>query len=83
MAIQRIMELKERLEEFEESESNELPQDADRFISALKNDLDSPVALSILFDWIRKANAKLDKNELSKSDIQKGIHFFNYSLNYP
>ena len=78
MAIKRIMELKERLEEFEESESNKLPLEADHFISALKNDLDSPAALATIFDWVRTTNVKLDKNELSKSDIQKGKHFINY-----
>ena len=45
---------------------------------ALKNDLDSPAALATLFDWVRTTNVKLDKNELSKSDIQKGKHFINY-----
>ncbi len=78
MAIQRIMELKYRLEENEEFESNELPSDADYFISALENDLDSPAALAILFDWLRATNAKLDNNELSKSDIQKGKHFITF-----
>jgi len=78
MAIQRIMELKDRLEEFEESESDDLPSDADKFISALKNDLDSPAALAVLFEWLRKTNAKLDKNKLSKSDIQKGNRFITF-----
>ena len=78
MAIQRIMELKDRLEEFEESESDDLPSDADKFISALENDLDSPTALAVLFEWLRKTNVKLDKNELSKSDIQKGNHFITF-----
>ena len=78
MAIQRITELKDRLEEFEESESDDLPSDADNFISALENDLDSPAALAVLFEWLRKTNAKLDKNEFSKSDIQKGKHFITF-----
>ena len=78
MAIQRIMELKDRLEEFEESESDDLPSDAGEFISALENDLDSPAALAVLFEWLRKTNVKLDKNELSKSDIQKGNHFITF-----
>ena len=78
MAIQRIMELKDRLEEFEESESDDLPSDAGKFISALENDLDSPAALAVLFEWLRKTNSKLDKNELSKSDIQKGNHFITF-----
>ena len=78
MAIQRIMELKDRLEEFEESESDDLPSDAGKFISALENDLDSPTALAVLFEWLRKTNVKLDKNELSKSDIQKGNHFITF-----
>ena len=77
-AIQRIMELKERLEKFDESESVELPRDSDYFISALENDLDSPAALAIFFDWIRETNSKLDNNELLKSDIQKGKNFINY-----
>ena len=62
-AIQRIMGLKERLEKFDESESVELPRGADNFISALENDLDSPAALAIFFDWIRETNSKLDNNE--------------------
>ena len=78
MAIQRIMELKDRLEEFEESASDDLPSDAGKFISALENDLDSPTALAVLFEWLRKTNVKLDKNELSKSDIQKGNHFITF-----
>ena len=77
-AIQRIMGLKERLEKFDESESVELPRGADHFISALENDLDSPAALAIFFDWIRETNSKLDNNELLKSDIQKGKNFINY-----
>ena len=77
-AIQRIMGLKERLEKFDESESVELPCDADHFISALENDLDSPAALAIFFDWIRSTNSKLDNDELLKSDIQKGKNFINY-----
>ena len=59
MAIQRIMELKDRLEEFEESESDDLPSDAGKFISALENDLDSPSALAVLFEWLRKTNVKI------------------------
>ena len=77
-AIQRIMGLKERLEKFDESESVELPRGADNFISALENDLDSPAALAIFFDWVRETNSKLDNNELLKSDIQKGKNFINY-----
>ena len=78
MAIQRITELKDRLEEFEESESDDLPSDADNFISALENDLDSPAALAVIFEWLRKTNAKLDKNEISgvlyeKFEIPKNI----------
>ena len=77
-AIQRIMGLKERLEKFDESESVEFPRGADNFISALENDLDSPAALAIFFDWVRETNSKLDNNELLKSDIQKGKNFINY-----
>ena len=77
-AIKRITELKERLEKFEESESDEFPREADHFISALEDDLDSPAALAIFFEWIRKTNSKLDSDKLLISDIQKGKHFINF-----
>jgi len=78
MAIQRITELKDRLSQFEKSGKNNLPEEAEDFKLALCDDLDSPKALAIFFDWLRKTNKKLDGNKLSKLDANKGNNFISF-----
>ena len=75
MAIQRILELNDRLNQFVSTEEKGLPVEAENFKLALSDDLDSPKALAIFFDWLRKTNRKLDNNKLSQSDIDKGKNF--------
>ncbi len=75
MAIQRILELNDRLDQFVSTEEKGLPVEAENFKLALSDDLDSPKALAIFFDWLRKTNRKLDSNKLSQSDIDKGKNF--------
>ena len=78
MAIQRITELKDRLSQFEKSGKNNLPEEAEDFKLALCDDLDSPKALAIFFEWLRKTNKKLDSNKLSKLDANKGNNFISF-----
>jgi len=75
MAIQRILELNDRLDQFVSTEEKGLPVEAENFKLALSDDLDSPKALAIFFDWLRKTNRRLDSNKLSQSDIDKGKNF--------
>ena len=75
MAIQRILELRDRLDQFVSTEEKGLPVEAENFKLALSDDLDSPKALAIFFDWLRKTNRRLDNNKLSQSDIDKGKNF--------
>jgi len=75
MAIQRILELNDRLNQFVSTEEKGLPVEAENFKLALSDDLDSPKALAIFFDWLRKTNRRLDSNKLSQSDIDKGKNF--------
>ena len=75
MAIQRILELSDRLDQFASTEEKGLPVEAENFKLALSDDLDSPKALAIFFDWLRKTNRRLDNNKLSQSDIDKGKNF--------
>ena len=75
MAIQRILELSDRLDQFVSTEEKGLPVEAENFKIALSDDLDSPKALAIFFDWLRKTNRRLDSNKLSQSDIDKGKNF--------
>ncbi len=78
MAIQRISELKDRLSQYGKSEENNLPEEAKDFKMALCDDLDSPKALAIFFDWLRKTNKKLDSKKLSKLDANKGNNFISF-----
>ena len=75
MAIQRILELRNRLDQFLPTEEKGLPIEAEKFNLALSDDLDSPKALAIFFDWLRKTNKRLDSNKLSQIDIDKGKNF--------
>ncbi len=75
MAIQRILELNDRLDQFVSTEEKGLPVEAENFKLALSDDLDSPKALAIFFDWLRKTNRRLDNNKLSQIDIDKGKNF--------
>ena len=75
MAIQRILELNDRLDQFVSTEEKGLPVEAENFKLALSDDLDSPKALAIFFDWLRKTNRRLDSNKLSQSDVDKGKNF--------
>ena len=75
MAIQRILELNDRLDQFVSTEEKGLPVEAENFKLALSDDLDSPKALAIFFDWLRKTNRRLDNNKLSQTDIDKGKNF--------
>ena len=77
MAIQRILELNDRLDQFVSTEEKGLPVEAENFKLALSDDLDSPKALAIFFDWLRKTNRRLDSNKLSQSDIDKGKNFIS------
>ena len=60
------------------SGKNNLPEEAEDFKLALCDDLDSPKALAIFFDWLRKTNKKLDGNKLSKLDANKGNNFISF-----
>ena len=52
-----------------------LPDEYAEFESSLDNDLDTPSALGVLFDWIRKTNLKLDNNTLTIDEAMMGHNF--------
>ena len=76
--IQRIQELKSRLESISSSVSTGFPDETNSFNLALENDLDSPKAMSVFFDWIRKTNIKVDKNKLIAKKAAEGLNFIAY-----
>ena len=78
MGIQRIMELKSRLNHLKGQEADGFPMEIEAFNAALENDLDAPNALAVFFDWIRVTNSTLDKNALSEIDAIQGLNFIAY-----
>ena len=77
-AIARISNTRERLTEINNERSKDYPEEFKKFNACLANDLDTPGALAIFFDWIRKINSLLDQNKLSTEDIARGNSFISF-----
>ncbi len=73
-AVNRINDVYENLCKIAVS-GEVLPPNYDEFISALTDDLNTPQALGVLFNYIRDLNRELDKNELSEAAAGAGIKF--------
>lgn len=76
-AVQRINTLQSRFTEL--SGDEEWPtvpfitETGEKILSAMDDDLDVPAALSVIFDWVRAANVKLDQREVDADFILSGI----------
>ena len=77
-AIGRIEEFRQRLLDLSKIISDELPKEADDFSAALQDDLDTPKALAVFFNWIRLANQKIDKKIFTKQEAESGNRFIQY-----
>ena len=49
-----------------------------RFHEALKDDLDSPKAFSIFFEWLKDINLMIDSGTISGTEAAKSINFINF-----
>jgi cysteinyl-tRNA synthetase len=58
-----------------ESSNAEISDDYTRFLDALNDDLNTPEALGIFFDFINKKNKKIHDNSLSEEDIKESREF--------
>lgn len=79
-ALQRIVELKNRLSALGvegKSGREKFPKDFELFSQALDDDLNTPEALAVFFEWIRKTNLLLDKGKLSKDGVEEGLNFIS------
>ncbi|MEE9572006.1 MAG: cysteine--tRNA ligase [Candidatus Neomarinimicrobiota bacterium] len=75
--IQRINDLYNKLISFSYENTGEFPVAYNSFVKALDDDLNTPAALGIFFDWLRKTNRRLDNNSLSDKDIISAINFID------
>ena len=77
-AIGRIEEFRQRLLDLSKIISEKLPKEADDFNDALQDDLDTPKALAVFFNWIRLTNQKIDKKIFTKQEAEAGNRFIEY-----
>ena len=73
-AVHRINDIYDRLQGIN-SDGNSLPSEYDKFIEALVDDLNTPKALGILFNFLKELNRKIDNDKLTDEESSKGILF--------
>ena len=77
-AIRRIEEVRQRLLDISNEFSNTLPNEANDFNKALMDDLDTPKALAIFFNWVRLTNQNIDQKNITEEEAKAGNAFIEY-----
>jgi cysteinyl-tRNA synthetase len=75
--IQRVNDFYERLLDLSAKcdKTSKLPGEYYSFEKALDDDLNTPEALAVFFEWLRKTNTQIDGNSLKDKDIFSAINF--------
>ncbi len=76
-AVNRIIDISDRLTKMvgNSYKNADLPDVYKDFIQALDDDLDTPKALAVFFQWIKRMNQKLDDRELDVPEALSGLAF--------
>ena len=77
-AISRITNLKHKLIPIAKDKIQAFPNAKKRFHDALKDDLDSPKAFAIFFEWLKDINLMIDNGTISQTEAAKSINFINF-----
>ena len=77
--VKRLSEFKSRLESFdlENVTLDENPTIYSEFVKNLSNDLDTPNALAIFFDFMKKMNRQMDKGSIDKEQVASSLYFLD------
>jgi len=75
--VQRVNDFYHRLKSniADKSNNEHLPPEYDQFIEALDNDLNTPNALGVFFEWLRNTNLRIDDKTISDTEIAASINF--------
>jgi len=75
--VQRLSDFYNRLQKMNANESStgSLPEAYSKFRDRMNDDLDSPQALAVFFDWMKTVNGKIDKNHITDSDLGEAWEF--------
>ena len=75
--VQRLSDFYNRLQKMNANESSigSMPEAYSKFRDRMNDDLDSPQALAIFFDWMKTVNGKIDKNVITGSELGEAWEF--------
>ena len=75
--VQRLSDFYNRLQKMNANESSigSLPEAYSKFRDRMNDDLDSPQALAVFFDWMKIVNGKIDKNVITDSELGEAWEF--------
>ena len=75
--VQRLSDFYNRLQKMNANESSigSLPEAYSKFRDRMNDDLDSPQALAVFFDWMKTVNGKIDKNVITDSELGEAWEF--------
>ena len=75
--VQRLSDFYNRLQKMNANESStgSMPEAYSKFRDRMNDDLDSPQALAIFFDWMKTVNGKIDKNVITDSELGEAWEF--------
>lgn len=75
--VQRINDFYDRINSILAGKPNgdHLPSEYEQFIEALDNDLNTPKALGVFFEWLRNTNLRIDDESIKDEEIAASINF--------
>ena len=75
--VQRLSDFYNRLQKMNANKSStgSMPEAYSKFRDRMNDDLDSPQALAIFFDWMKTVNGKIDKNVITDSELGEAWEF--------
>ena len=75
--VQRLSDFYTRLQKMNANEisTGSLPEAYSKFRDRMNDDLDSPQALAVFFDWMKTVNGKIDKNVITDSELGQAWKF--------
>jgi cysteinyl-tRNA synthetase len=75
--VQRLSDFYNRLQNknANESSTGSMPESYSKFRDRMNDDLDSPQALAVFFDWMKTVNGKIDKNVITDSELGEAWEF--------
>ena len=75
--VQRLSGFYTRLQKLNANESStgSMPEAYSKFRDRMNDDLDSPQALAVFFDWMKTVNGKIDKNVITDSELGQAWKF--------